>query len=218
MQELRRLVDLTGLVVCDVAAGTGRSAIGAAATAKHVIAVDAYESVVRFGEESVRRAGLTNVTYKQADRLHLPLEDDAVDAVTCAWAVLDYKEAFRVLKPAGWIIHMDCPPGGLGGELAPLLAQDFPTLITGVGPAEWVEAGCAPEDFVEPMPAWCGITVIGGVRHVHDFTYVAQYESADELAAIMGRIYGPRCAHYIKERHQSTFTTRERISYCRIAK
>lgn len=33
MHELRSVVDLTGLIVCDVGAGTGRSALGAAETA-----------------------------------------------------------------------------------------------------------------------------------------------------------------------------------------
>jgi SAM-dependent methyltransferase len=218
MNELQDFVDLAGLVVCDVAAGTGRSAIGAAATAEHVIAIDAYEAVVQFGDAALRRAGLTNVTYVEADRSRLPLEESSIDAVTCAWGDLDYPEAFRVLEPGGWLVQMNCPPGGLGGELAPLLALDFPTLVGQVGPAEWFEAGCPPRDFAEPMPAEYGITVVDDVCDVHDFTYVAQYEGTDELAAIVGRIYGPRCAQYIKDRGQSTLTTRQRITYCRIAK
>src|SRR5438045_48299 len=39
MAELRQVVDLAGLTVCDVGAGTGRSAMGAAATVSRVIAV-----------------------------------------------------------------------------------------------------------------------------------------------------------------------------------
>jgi predicted RNA methylase len=52
MEELRGLADLTGLTVRDVGAGTGRSAIGAAETARHVIASDAFASVVRFGRDA----------------------------------------------------------------------------------------------------------------------------------------------------------------------
>lgn len=74
-----------------------------------MIAVDAYDSVVRFGEAAARRAGFTNVTYVEGDRSHLPIRDDSIDAMTCAWAELDYAEAFRALKPGGWIIHMACP-------------------------------------------------------------------------------------------------------------
>jgi hypothetical protein len=40
--ELQRLVDFRGLDVIDVGAGTGRSAIGLASSASHVLAVDAY--------------------------------------------------------------------------------------------------------------------------------------------------------------------------------
>jgi hypothetical protein len=59
---------------------------------------------------------------------------------------------------------------------------------------------------------------LGGVQHHHDFTYTASYESHDELAAIVGRIYGPSAAEYITSREQSTLTWRLRISSAQIEK
>lgn len=219
MRELRGLVDLTGFLVCDVGAGTGRSAMGAAATARHVIAVDAYDSVVRFGVAAASRAGLPNVSYVQGDKSHLPIRDESIDAVTCSWAEIDFAEAFRVVKDQGWIILMACPPGGLGGELSAVLARDFPELVTEVGPSEWLEPDCPPEDSVERGVAELfGIGVVDDVMYVHDFTYVGQYESHAELAAIVARIYGPRAATYIADRGGSTLTWRQRILYFRVAK
>ena len=69
-------------------------------------------------------------------------------------------------------------------------------MIGQAGPAEWFESGCPPQGFAKPVPPECEITVVDDVRDVHDFTYVSQYEGVDELATIVGRIYGPRCAHY----------------------
>src|SRR5918994_469303 len=75
LDELEKLMDLTGLEVVDIGAGTGRSTLGAARTAKHVYAVDAYRSVVEFGRNEVASAGLANVTYLQGDSSALPLDD-----------------------------------------------------------------------------------------------------------------------------------------------
>ena len=44
IEQFVRLVDLTGLDVLDVGAGTGHSTIGAARKARHVTAVDAYSA------------------------------------------------------------------------------------------------------------------------------------------------------------------------------
>ena len=91
MDEFLRLVDLAGLDVVDVGAGTGRSTIAAARSARHVDAVDAYHAVVEFGRNAVREAGLTNVTYHIGDRSRLPFPDSSRDAVICVWAELDHR-------------------------------------------------------------------------------------------------------------------------------
>jgi SAM-dependent methyltransferase len=222
VEELHRLVDLSGLVVCDVGAGTGRSASGIAVRAREVIAVDAYESVVRFGSRTARGVGANNVTYVRGDRSRVPIRDASIDAVTCAWAYLDYAEAARILKPSGWLIVMDHAPGSLAGELTGVLSswlhdtRGIPPLD--VAPAALFAEGCPSTDATDPVPSDLGIDVVDGTLRVHDFTYTASYDSPQELAAIAGRIYGPRAASYIEQRSQATLAWRLRISYAQVKK
>src|SRR4051812_29062935 len=54
MQELPEVVDLTGLTVVDVGAGTGRASQAAARLATRVYAVDAYQSVIDYGSRLAR--------------------------------------------------------------------------------------------------------------------------------------------------------------------
>ncbi len=89
MLELNKLVDLTGLDVIDVGAGTGRSAMAAARSAKTVTAVDIYESVVWYGKDQARLAGLNNLAYLRGNRDHLPLAENSFDALINSWAELN---------------------------------------------------------------------------------------------------------------------------------
>src|SRR5688500_17617516 len=130
MDELEKLVDLTGLDVVDIGAGTGRSTIGAARTARHVYAVDAYKSVVEYGRNEAKKAGLSNVSYLRGDSAALPLDDDSVDVALVAWAEFDPQEMSRVLKPGGWIIVMSCAPGSLMGEMTEVLSSGYADFVT----------------------------------------------------------------------------------------
>jgi hypothetical protein len=114
-------------------------------------------------------------------------------------------------------------PGRFGGELAPVLAEDVPDLVTDVGPSEWWDPLCPPVDFIEASAGWSGVlpkdaVVKDDVIHGHDFTYVAQYESAADLIAIVARLYGPRAAEYVAKRGGSTLASRGRIWYFQVVK
>lgn len=216
MGELEKLVDLSGLEVVDIGAGTGRVTLAAAKTARLVYAVDAYRSVVDFGANEVQNEGLGNVSYVQGDCYRLPLRDECVDAALCAWAQIDYQEAYRVLKPGGWIVVMGCAPWSVFGDLSEVLSPVFPEYAPEIAPREWFEADVPSEDTELEGGIWNGIPVKG--MRVHDFTYVDDYGDANEAAAILGRIYGPEAEGYLRDNNRSSVTRRLRISYGQIAK
>ncbi len=217
MQELDKLVDLSGLIVADVGAGTGRSTVPAARKARKVIAADTYRSVVTYGEKTVRAAGLDNVAYIVADGEHLPLEDNSVDAVLSAWAQLDFGEAYRVLVPNGYIIQLTSAPGSLCGELTATLQESYPELITEVAPQEYYDRSCPTSESIGAGTEWNGIPLVGPMK-IHDFTYVAEYESVREASEIFGRLYGPLAKKYLHDRQQATVASRLRICYGKVKK
>jgi|SRR5579884_1603387 len=208
VDELHRLVDLRGRVVCDVGAGTGRSAIGLGSVAGRVYAVDTYQSVIDYGRERVAEAGLDTVEYVRGDKAALPLADASVDVVSCVWAELDLHETSRVLRPGGLVIQMGSAPGSLCGELSPILAEDFPDLITETLPPELFRESAPSVDTVGRVPQ--GIALRGGTN-IHDFTRVIRYSGLEELCSIYGRIYGPKASSYLRRKDEPSIAWRLRI-------
>ena len=215
MDRLEELVDLSGLVVTDVGAGTGRATVRASEKAERVYAIDAYRSVVEFGRDLVEELGLRNVDYVQGDGANIPLPDYSVDASIHSWAILDHEEAYRVLKPGGLLISLGPTPGSLCGELTATLAHEYPELIRSAASPDSFDPDCTSAE--SEVDSWGGIPLIAPA-HIHDFTYVADYGDAMETAAILGRLYGPRAKSYILDRAQSTLAWRLRIIVARIAK
>jgi SAM-dependent methyltransferase len=217
MGELEKLVDLSGLDVIDVGAGTGRSAIAAARRARSVRAVDIYESVVLYGREQVRRLGLANISYIRGNRGDLPFAASTFDALINSFAELDYHEAYRVLKPGGYLIRLGAPIAALCGELTATLSDVFPDILTEVAPEEWFDPNCPPADIQFAEDEWNDQPVIPPTLQ-HDFTFVADYGDWQEAAAIFGRLYGPKARQYFLDRRQSQVTHRLRIEVSRVRK
>lgn len=217
MDELEKMVGLSGLLVADIGAGTGRSTRRLAKKAAQVIAIDAYKAVLDFSQRLTAEAGITNITYQRDDRTRIILPDNAVDAVVCSWAELDFAEAYRIIKPGGYLIFMGGAPGALCGELTATLASEFPTIILEVAPAEVLDPSCPPQDFEIVESVWNKVT-LAAPRRVRDFTFVADYGSCSEAAAIFGRLYGPKASAYLREQAQSTVSWRLRIEVGRVAK
>lgn len=215
LDELQTLVDLTGLDVVDIGAGTGRSTLGAARTARHVYAVDAYRSVVEFGRNEVRKAGLTNVTYLQGDRAALPLDDASVDVAMSMWAEFEPKEMERVLRPGGWVVIGGCAPGSLMGELTEVLAPSYRDFVSEVAAREQFDPAHPPADGDLDPELGEGVPVRW--MKYHDFTHVGDFGDPAELAAILGRIYGPVAERYARDNGKSTLAYRQRICYGQVA-
>jgi SAM-dependent methyltransferase len=213
--ELGCLVDLDDLIVVDVGAGTGRSSIGVAQRARHVYAVDAFESVVAFGSRLVQELGLENIEYSVGDRSQLPFGDDHADVAMSAWADLDWKEAYRVVRPGGWVVHM----AGVGpDELTPVLAADYPQLVPQMWDPSHLTAERPSEDASFDVSGHPDIKLVDNRMHVREFTYVADYGEPEETVAIFGRLFGPRVAAYLRDRGGSTVWSRLRILYGQVPK
>jgi SAM-dependent methyltransferase len=217
MQELEQLVDLSGKDVIDVGAGTGRSATAAARIAKTVAAVDIFEAVVLYGMDQARRAGLTNLNYLRGDRDLLPFASNTFDALINSWAELCLPEAYRVLKPGGYLVRLGAPLEAICGELTMTLSGIFPDLIQGSALEEWFAPGCPVENTLFAQEIWDGLPVIPPTLR-HDFTWIAEYGDPLEAAAIFGRLYGPQAKRYFLDRGQSHCTWRLRIEVCRVRK
>jgi SAM-dependent methyltransferase len=212
VEELTRRFDLSGSVVAEIAAGTGRCTAGLVRHADRVVAIDPYRSVIEFAARELRSTESTNCLHIQADRRSVPLQDSSVDAFVCCWGDLDHAEAYRVLKPDGLLVHMF---GAGDAELSPILAREFPHLIP--NPVDEPRRS-APSDERLVGVIRPDIRFVDDAIDIHAFDYVAEYGSPDEAAAIFGRLFGPATAAYLRERQQSTVWSRLAIYSARVAK
>lgn len=217
MDKLETVLDLTGMTVVDIGAGTGRSAAGLARRAKKVYAIDRYDSVVAYGARETRARGLANVEYLHGDRDALPLTDSSMDAATCAWAEINPREAWRVVRNGGYIVLLGSTADALCGELSPILALDHPWIGETFAPPETFLLGF-PDEYEETDGTGLFDVPLQGPARIWRFTYACDYESWEEAAAITGRLYGKRAASYFTDRKQSTFSWRLQIAVGKVAK
>lgn len=210
MIKLHSLIDLTGCDVIDIGAGTGRSAIEAAKKAKRIYALDLYESVISFGKEQLLRTNTTNVQYINGDREYIPLKDNSINIAINAWAELNFQEAYRVLKPNGYLVQLGAIPNALCGELTSELVSDYAWLPRECAPKEVFKPEYPDEHSISDNSIWNAMPVLGPIN-IFKFTYVADYQDYSEVASITGRLYGPKAKKYFLSRKQSTFAWRLQI-------
>ncbi len=106
---LDELIDVTGKVVLDVGAGTGRLAFAAQETALRVYASEPCDTLREAMRDRIKAQGITNMKVLDGIVMDLPFEDNTFDAVLSGHVVgEDYDgelfEMTRVLKPDGWIV------------------------------------------------------------------------------------------------------------------
>jgi len=108
-ERLHALTDLTGKVVLDVGAGTGRLTFAAAKKAKRVYASEPVDMLREHMRDRIKEEGLNNVKVLDGIVTNLPYEDDTFDTVICGHVIGDYYdeeigELTRVTKAGGEIV------------------------------------------------------------------------------------------------------------------
>lgn len=108
----------------DVATGGGHTARVFAPHVAHVTVTDLTPEMLVSAEKHLVASGITNTTYKIANALNLPFDDDSFDLVTCRIAPHHFPDVFpflqeskRVLKAGGILAIVDnVVPDGDGGD------------------------------------------------------------------------------------------------------
>jgi ubiquinone/menaquinone biosynthesis C-methylase UbiE len=104
----RRLPRLADGAVLEIAAGTGIVTQKLATSLPQSVRIVATDLNQPMLDHAASKPGMERVTFRQANALDLPFEDDAFDAVVCQFGVMFFpdrvaahRQALRVLKPDG---------------------------------------------------------------------------------------------------------------------
>lgn len=102
------------MVVADLGAGEGASALLLAQRAKKVIAVDSSAKMIEVGREQAQRHGVKNIDYRLGDMEEIPIGDGEVDLVFFSQSLHHalhperaLAEAARILVAGGRIVILD---------------------------------------------------------------------------------------------------------------
>ncbi len=111
-ERLFELADLSGKVVLDVGAGSGRLTFAAAERAEWVYAVEPVGTLREFMRDKIKREGIRNVRVLDGLVEEIPFPDNTFDVVMSGHVVGDHyeeeiAELTRVCRPGGWLL--DCP-------------------------------------------------------------------------------------------------------------
>ncbi len=100
------------MVVADMGCGTGFMTSGLAPRVKHVIALDGSQAMLDVAREKL--ASFSNIDYRLADSLNIPVEDETVEAVFanmylhhCPDPLTAIQEMVRILTPGGRLVLTD---------------------------------------------------------------------------------------------------------------
>jgi len=84
IEEIRLI---RGLDIVDLGAGSGRLTAVLAGEANTIIALDAFEPMLRITAERLHAAGHTNWSTRAADHRELPIADHSADLIMSGWSI-----------------------------------------------------------------------------------------------------------------------------------
>ena len=86
-RTIDEIINVDGLDIMDLGAGTGRLTLILAPRVKSICAFDASAEMLRVCREKLIASGLTNWQVDVADHRNLPVKDHSVDLVVSGWSV-----------------------------------------------------------------------------------------------------------------------------------
>jgi len=102
-RALDEIVNVDGLDVMDLGAGTGRLAVMLAPRVRSMRAFDASAEMLRVCRERLAASGLTNWQVVVADHRSIPVEDHSADLVVSGWSVA----YLYVWNPETWRLELE---------------------------------------------------------------------------------------------------------------
>ena len=193
----QRLLDGAGLKpgqhVLDVACGPGIPSLMVAPLVGGdgaVVGIDLAPGMVELAKKKAEKAGLTNVTFREADAESLPFPDDSFDVVLCNHGLVHttdrataLREMRRVLKRGGIVAisTWSTPERSLTiSMVAKAIREHFPAAIVPGAPM-WFDFG--PEGVLQKALSDAGFDEIRAARH----TIIQQMQDGEEYwAAVVG--------------------------------
>ncbi len=195
-EQVPEIIDLRGKIIADVGAGTGKSSLALARSARQVIGIEYEPAMLRqarqkaFGDEAAR------LIYLSGDARAIPLADHSVDVVTGFTLALfpaeQYREficeGLRVAK--GKVVYVGIPPGWYGGDLDHVIENPYKGKFD-------VEVD---RIFIEE----------------YQFTYQdvfsnQEYGTIENIVSIYGFIFGKKVIEHIKRENKTAIRWKYRV-------
>ncbi len=188
-----------GMLVLDVAAGSGNISLPAAATGATVVSSDLTPELLQRSQARAAARGLT-MTYREANAHALPFGDGEFDAVLSAIGVQfapDHQRAanelVRVCRPGGTIGVISWTPEGFFGRMLATIRPYRPSLSHPTPPAAlWGRPGY--------VTALLGDR-IGEITTARGTLTVNRFDSAEAVHAYFKTHYGPTIEAYANIGH-----------------
>ena len=105
---------LPPMVIADLGAGDGSSALLLSQSAERVIAIDSSEKMLEVARDQARRAGASNVEFRLGEMEEVPIDDASVDLVFFSQSLHHaahperaLREGHRILRTGGRIVILD---------------------------------------------------------------------------------------------------------------
>mgnify|MGYP001489720765 FL=1 len=194
--QVPEIIDLHGNIIADVGAGTGRSSLALARSARHVIGIEYEPAMLQQARQKAFGDDATRLTYLSGDARAIPLADNSVDIVTGFTLALFPAEQYREFICEGLrvakdrVVYVGIPPGWYGGELDHVIDN--------------------------PHKGTFDVEVDRIFTEEYQFAYQdvfsnQEYGTIENIVSIYGFIFGKKAIEHIKRERKTTIRWKYRV-------